>query len=110
MVVLGYVRHGGEGRLIVMASERVLFALEVASCHASGMAKLLKDWGPLLALAALLWGWASGFEDRINRRLDRIERAQVAQGERLAAQSERLAAQGERITHIEGLLRAAAQR
>lgn len=74
------------------------------------MAKLLRDWGPLLASAALLWGWASGFEDRINRRLDRIEQEQVAQGERLAAQSERLAAQGERIAHIEGLLRAAAQR
>ena len=55
--------------------------------------EILSDWGPLVALAGLLWRWTVS----MGTRLDRIEGKMDKQGERIA----RI---GERVARIEGLL------
>ena len=55
--------------------------------------KILRDWGPLIALAALL----VGLQDRTHQRLDRIE----SKVDRIETKVD---SRGERIAHIEGLL------
>ena len=60
-------------------------------------AELLSDWGPLVALAGLLWRWTVNMDKR-------LARFEAKTGKRMDALEARMGSLEQRVARIEGLI------